>query len=61
MPVLPEWALGVVQETLAKPPYEPLQEASLKHLTYKTVFVLAMEPAGRLSEHEALVFDFKYL
>ena len=33
-PILPEWYHGIVLETLSKPPYEPLCEASLKHLTY---------------------------
>ena len=31
-PVLPQWDLGVVLEALNKPPYEPLREASFKHL-----------------------------
>ena len=35
-PILPEWDLDMVLEALIKPPYETLQEASLKHLTYKT-------------------------
>ena len=34
--VLPQWDLGIVPEALSKPPYEPLREASLKHLTLKT-------------------------
>ena len=37
-PVLLQWDLGIVLEALRKPPYELLQEASLKHLTLKTVF-----------------------
>ena len=41
-PVLPQWDLGIVLEALTKPPYEPLREASLKQLTLKTVFLLAM-------------------
>ena len=41
-PVLPQWDLGIVLEALSKRPYEPLREASLKHLTLKTVFLLAM-------------------
>ena len=58
-PVLPQWDLGVVLEALSKPPYEPLivREASIKHLTLKTVFLLAMASAGRCSELQALVFD----
>ena len=53
--------MGSVLEALAKPPYEPLQEASLKHLTYKTVFLLAMASGERRSELQALVLDSKYL
>ena len=45
-PILPECDLGFVLETLNKPPYELLREASLKHLTHKTVFLLAMASAG---------------
>ena len=57
MPVLPQWDLGIVLEALSKPPYEPLREASFKHLTLKTVFLLAMASAGRRSELQALRFD----
>ena len=56
-PVLPQWDLGIVLEALSKPPYEPLREASFKHLTLKTVFLLAMASAGRRSELQALRFD----
>ena len=48
-------------EALCRPPYETLWEASLKHLTLKTVFLLAMVSAGRHSEIQALVFDQKYI
>ena len=60
-PVLPQWDLDIVLEALSLPPYEPLQEASLKHLTLKTVFLLAMASAGRHSELQALVFDPQYI
>ena len=53
--------MGLVLEALNKPPYEPLWEASLKHLTFKTLFLLAMVSAGRRSELQALVFDQKYI
>ena len=56
-PVLPHWDLGIVLEALSKPPYEPLREASLKHLTLKAVFLLAMASALRRSELQALVLD----
>ena len=60
-PVLPQWDLGIVQEALSKPPYEPLREASLKHFTLKTVFLLAMASAGRHCELQALVFVPQYI
>ena len=60
-PVLPQWDLGVVLEALSKSPYEPLREASFKHLTLKTVFLLAMASAGRRSELHALKFDKNYI
>ena len=60
-PVLPQWDLGIVLEALGKPPYEPLREASFKHLTLKTVFWLAMASAGRRSELQVLRFDQNYI
>ena len=59
--VLPQWDLGIVLEGLSKPPYEPLREASFKHLTLKPVFLLAMASAGRRSELHALRFDQNYI
>ena len=60
-PVLPQWHLGIVLEALSKPPYKPLREASLKHLTLETVFLLARASGGRRSELQALVFDPQYI
>ena len=59
--VFPQWDLGIVLEALSKPPREPLREASFKHLTLKTVFLLAMASAGRRSELQALRFDQNYI
>ena len=59
--VLPQWHLGIVPEALSKSPYEPPREASLKHLTLKTVFLLAMASGGRRSKLQALVFDPQYI
>ena len=47
--------------TLEQASYEPLREASLKHLTLKTVFLLAMASAERRSELQALSFDPQYI
>ena len=60
-PVLPQWDLGIVLKALSKPPSEPLREASLKHLTLKTVFLLAMASVGRRGELQALLFDPQYI
>ena len=35
---IPSWNLSLVLHQLTKAPFEPLKEASLKHLTFKTVF-----------------------
>ena len=59
--VIPQWYLGIVLLALSKPTYEPLREASLKHLTLKTVFLLALASAGRRNELQALVFDPQYI
>ena len=60
-PVVPQCYLGIVLEALSKPLYEPLREASLKHLTLKTVFLIAMASAVRHSVLQGLVFDPKYI
>ena len=39
---IPSWNLSLVLHQLTKTPFEPLKEASLKHLTFKTVFLLAL-------------------
>ncbi len=52
--LLPSWKLDVVFDVLQKPPFEPLAEASLKCLTLKTVFLVAITTAKRCSELQAL-------
>ena len=47
---IPSWNLSVVLHQLTKAPFEPLKEASLKHLTFKTVFLLALGSGKRRSE-----------
>ena len=50
---IPSWNLSLVLHQLAKAPFEPLKEASLKHLTFKTVFLLALGSGKRRSEIHA--------
>ena len=47
---IPSWNLSLVLHQLTKAPFEPLKEASLKHLTFKTVFLLALGSGKRSSE-----------
>ena len=54
---LPSWNLVLVLECLAQPPFEPMYQASLKHLTYKCVFLLSLACSGRISEIHSLAFD----
>ena len=50
---IPSWNLSLVLHQLTKAPFEPLKEASLKNLTFKTVFLLALGSGKRRSEIHA--------
>ena len=50
---IPSWNLSLVLHQLTKAPFEPLREALLKHLTFKTVFLLALGSGKRKSEIHA--------
>ena len=50
---VPSWNLSLVLHQLTKAPFEPLRKASLKHLTFKTVFLLALGSGKRRSEMHA--------
>ena len=52
---IPSWNLSLVLHQLTKPPFEPLSKASLKHLTFKTVFLLALGSGKRRSEIHAWI------
>ena len=50
----PTWDLPTVLLTLSNPPFEPIDQISLKHLTWKTAFLLAICSANRVHELKAL-------
>ena len=54
--LLPKWDLNLVLSSLLSPPYEPLASASLKDLTLKTVFLLALASSKRVSELHGLSY-----
>ncbi|XP_031752827.1 uncharacterized protein LOC101731022 isoform X2 [Xenopus tropicalis] len=48
------WDLDIVLRALQNVPFEPLEEASLYHLSIKTVFLVAVCSARRIGELQAL-------
>ena len=56
----PQWDLNLVLRSLTKAPYEPLGQSSLKMLTQKTVFLLALASAKRVSELYGLSFKVSH-
>ena len=57
----PKWDLSCVLSSLCSEPYEPLHKASRFHLTLKTVFLLALATAKRVSEIHAFSMDSGHL
>ena len=53
----PKWDLVLVLNSLLKSPYEPITSCTLKHLTHKTVFLVAFATAARINEIHALSAD----
>ena len=49
-----EWDLLKVLNALQKHPFEPLHKASLKIITYKTVFMIAITTFRRCSDLQSL-------
>ena len=52
---LPKWNLSVVLNELTKTHFEPMKDTDLKHLTFKTTFLLALASGKRRSEIHAWV------
>ena len=52
--LVPEWDLLFVLGSLKEAPYEPLRKASLKYLTWKTCFLIAVTSFRRCSDLQAL-------
>ena len=53
---VPSWNLSLVLHQLTKAPFEPMRKASLKHLTFKTVFLLALGSDKRRREIHAWLY-----
>ena len=50
----PPWDLAIVLAALREAPYEPLEKAPLRELTFKAIFLLAITSVRRVSELQAL-------
>ncbi len=50
----PSWDLPLVLQSLTEAPFEPLAQADLRSLSWKTVFLLAISSARRVGELHAL-------
>ena len=50
---IPSWNLSLVLHQLTKAPIEPIKGASLKHFTFKIIFLLALGLGHRRSEMHA--------
>ena len=55
--IIPPWSLELVLSTLKKAPFEPIEQASLRAITFKAVFLVAVTSARRASEIHALSAD----
>ena len=52
--VVPKWDLQLVLKVFTGSPFEPMESATLQFLTWKTVFLVAVTSAARVSELQAL-------
>ena len=60
-PLAPKWDLAFVLSHMCKAPFEPLDKASLFHLSVKTVFLVTLAMARRVSEVHAFFIDSDHL
>ena len=55
--LVPEWDLKQVLDSLCEAPFEPMLKASLKYITWKSVFLTAISTFRRCSDIQALRTD----
>ncbi|KAI2667130.1 Transposon Ty3-G Gag-Pol polyprotein [Labeo rohita] len=51
---VPSWDLSLVLEALCRPPFEPIEEISDRHLTIKTALLIAITSLKRVGDLQAL-------
>ncbi|XP_073434691.1 leucine-rich repeat-containing protein 4C isoform X1 [Dendrobates tinctorius] len=60
LPKIAPWDLNLVLEALTKEPFEPIQQISTKNLTLKTIILVALTSARRVSDLQALSVNPPY-
>lgn len=58
--MVPPWNVDVVLHHLVSMPFEPLEQSSIRLLTQKTLFLVALATAKRVSELQALSSNVAY-
>ncbi len=58
---IPPWDLAVVLNGLRRPPFEPIEEISDRHLTLKTVLLQVISSLKRVGDLQALSVAPTYL
>ncbi|KAI2659094.1 ORF V: Enzymatic polyprotein [Labeo rohita] len=58
---VPSWDLSLVLEALCRPPFEPIEEISDRHLTIKTVLLIAITSLKRVGDLQALSVALSFL
>lgn len=53
----PAWDLNVILHHLSSKAYEPLAQTNFEHVTLKSLFLLALATAARISEIHVLDID----
>ncbi|CAC5406581.1 unnamed protein product [Mytilus coruscus] len=59
--LLPEWDLQLVLTLLQKEPFEPIENIDLKHLTFKTVFLISITTFRRCSDLQSLRVNHSFM
>ena len=57
----PNWDLDIVLKALCLPPFEPLARANFRALSKKTIFLVALATAKRVSELQGLFHQVAYV
>ena len=55
-PSIPSWDLALVLEALCGPPFEPIESADMKFVSYKTALLLALTSAKQVGDLAPLLY-----